>query len=83
MSVNQSNQACKATISSELLNSQEFARTSCPEHEAGLLCVVQYPLGRVFVSTPNPFENITGGRVVKRTKNILKKSLPSLRGEEQ
>jgi hypothetical protein len=47
------------------------------------MCVVQYPLGRVFVSAPDPSQDVTGGRDMKRTKNIQKKSLPALRGEEQ
>lgn len=60
-----------------------FARRSCQEYGAGLMCVVQYPLGRVFVSAPDPSQDFTGGRGMKRTKNIQKKSLPALRREEQ
>lgn len=58
-------------------------RTVDQEREAGLLCVVQYPPGQVFVSAPNRPGGVSGGHEMKRTKNIQKKSLPSPRKEDQ
>lgn len=80
----QSNRACNT---SDPLGFAQTAMSSCRrlvENETSLLCVVQYPLGQVFVSSPDqPEASQEGIGEAKRTKNIQKKPLPSSRKKEQ